>query len=157
MTIYRGNGGARWGEWLASRPGYFIPSPHWIGGWVDPRTDLDVLEKGKTLHTEVWKRKNGKTNTPRMNEIKKIEVGGGGGGSTRPLLRWVEVQLCKMCVPWEPYGSHHWLKYMDKQERQCTHYVTLRRVHETTDMTKLRVTFRNFANAPKNKVWWQVY
>jgi hypothetical protein len=38
------------GEWSASRPGRFIleernPGTHWIGGWVDPRTGLNDLEK----------------------------------------------------------------------------------------------------------------
>jgi hypothetical protein len=30
------------GEWSASRPGRFTPGTHWIGGWVGPRTGLDV-------------------------------------------------------------------------------------------------------------------
>ena len=35
------------GEWLASRPGRFIPGErdtciHWTGGWVGPRTSLDA-------------------------------------------------------------------------------------------------------------------
>jgi hypothetical protein len=37
------------GEWSASRPGRFTPGTHWIGGWVDPRTGLDVVEKRKFL------------------------------------------------------------------------------------------------------------
>jgi hypothetical protein len=42
------------GEWSASRSGRFTPgerSPgtHWIGGWVDPRADLDDVEKRKFL------------------------------------------------------------------------------------------------------------
>jgi hypothetical protein len=42
------------GEWSASRPCRFTPgesSPgiHWIGGWVDPRADLDDMEKRKFL------------------------------------------------------------------------------------------------------------
>jgi hypothetical protein len=42
------------GEWLASRPGRLIPGEtalgtHWIGGWVDPRADLDDVEKRKFL------------------------------------------------------------------------------------------------------------
>jgi hypothetical protein len=42
------------GEWSASRSDRFIageraPGTHWIGGWVDPRTGLDVLENGKFL------------------------------------------------------------------------------------------------------------
>jgi hypothetical protein len=42
------------GECSASRPGRFTPgerSPgiHWIGGWVDPRADLDDVEKRKFL------------------------------------------------------------------------------------------------------------
>jgi hypothetical protein len=41
-------------EWLASRPGRFTPEEraagtHWIGGWVDPRDELDGVEKGKFL------------------------------------------------------------------------------------------------------------
>jgi hypothetical protein len=41
------------GEWSTSRPGRFTPrerasSTHWIGGWVGPRTGLDV-EKRKFL------------------------------------------------------------------------------------------------------------
>jgi hypothetical protein len=40
-------------EWSASRPGRFAPreiasGTHWIGGWVGPRTDLD-MEKKKIL------------------------------------------------------------------------------------------------------------
>jgi hypothetical protein len=37
------------GEWLASCLGRFIPGNHWIGGWVDPRSGLDVVEKRKSL------------------------------------------------------------------------------------------------------------
>jgi hypothetical protein len=42
------------GEWSASCPGRFTlgkraPGTHWIGGWVDPRTGLDELEKRKFL------------------------------------------------------------------------------------------------------------
>jgi hypothetical protein len=38
------------GERSASRPGRFTPGErapctHWIGGWVDPRADLDDTEK----------------------------------------------------------------------------------------------------------------
>jgi hypothetical protein len=33
------------GEWSALRPGRFTPGSHWIEGWVDPRTDLDNIEK----------------------------------------------------------------------------------------------------------------
>jgi hypothetical protein len=38
------------GEWSASRPGRFTPGEiapgtHWIGGWVDPVTGLDDMEK----------------------------------------------------------------------------------------------------------------
>jgi hypothetical protein len=36
------------GEWSASRPGRFTPGTHWIGGWVGPRTGLDV-ERRKIL------------------------------------------------------------------------------------------------------------
>jgi hypothetical protein len=40
------------GESPASRPGSFtpgekVPATHWIGGWVDPRASLDVVEKRK--------------------------------------------------------------------------------------------------------------
>jgi hypothetical protein len=42
------------GEWSASRPGRFslgarARGTHWIGGWVDPRADLDDVEKRKFL------------------------------------------------------------------------------------------------------------
>jgi hypothetical protein len=42
------------GEWLASRPCRFTPGErakgtHWIGGWVDPRADVDDMEKSKFL------------------------------------------------------------------------------------------------------------
>jgi hypothetical protein len=42
------------GEWSASRLGHFIPGKrapgtHWIGGWVDPRTGLDDVERRKSL------------------------------------------------------------------------------------------------------------
>jgi hypothetical protein len=42
------------GEWSASRPYRFIPrerapGTHWIGGWVDPKTGLDDVEKKKFL------------------------------------------------------------------------------------------------------------
>jgi hypothetical protein len=42
------------GEWSASRPGRFITGErasdtHWIGGWVDPRTGLDDVERRKFL------------------------------------------------------------------------------------------------------------
>jgi hypothetical protein len=33
------------GEWLASRPGQRTPVPHWKVGSVDPRADLDDVEK----------------------------------------------------------------------------------------------------------------
>jgi hypothetical protein len=41
------------GERSASRPGRYtpgerVPGTHWVGGWVDPRTGLD-MEKGKFL------------------------------------------------------------------------------------------------------------
>jgi hypothetical protein len=44
-TLYRG-------EWLASRPGRFIPrerdpGTHWIEGWVGPRAVLDAVMKRK--------------------------------------------------------------------------------------------------------------
>jgi hypothetical protein len=40
------------GEWSASRPGCFTPKErapgtHRIGGWVDPRAELDNMEKRK--------------------------------------------------------------------------------------------------------------
>jgi hypothetical protein len=43
------------GEWSASRPGRFTPrerapGTHWIGGWVNPRTGLDDVEKRKFLN-----------------------------------------------------------------------------------------------------------
>jgi hypothetical protein len=43
------------GEWSASRPGHFTfgeraSGTHWIGGSVDPRADLDNLEKRKFLN-----------------------------------------------------------------------------------------------------------
>jgi hypothetical protein len=41
--------GISWSEWSASRPGRFTPGTHWIGGWVDPRTGLDEMEKRKFL------------------------------------------------------------------------------------------------------------
>jgi hypothetical protein len=39
-------------QWSVSRPGHFTPrerapSTQWIGGWVDPRADLDDMEKRK--------------------------------------------------------------------------------------------------------------
>jgi hypothetical protein len=42
------------GEWSASRPGCFTPGErgpgtHWLGGWVDPRTGLNEMEKRKFL------------------------------------------------------------------------------------------------------------
>jgi hypothetical protein len=42
------------GEWSVSRhgrvnPGERAPGTHWIGGWVDPRADLDDVEKRKFL------------------------------------------------------------------------------------------------------------
>jgi hypothetical protein len=30
-------------------PGEIVPGTHWIGGWVDPRTGLDDVEKRKFL------------------------------------------------------------------------------------------------------------
>jgi hypothetical protein len=40
------------GDWSASRPGRFTsseraPGTHWIGGWMGPRTVLDVVVKRK--------------------------------------------------------------------------------------------------------------
>jgi hypothetical protein len=42
------------GEWSASRlcrftPGEMAPGTHWIGGWVEPRADLDDMEMRKLL------------------------------------------------------------------------------------------------------------
>jgi hypothetical protein len=42
------------GEWSASRPGRFspgegAPGTHCVGGWVDPRSGLDDVEKRKFL------------------------------------------------------------------------------------------------------------
>jgi hypothetical protein len=42
------------GEWSASRPCRFTPREitpctHWIGGWLDPKADLDDMEKRKFL------------------------------------------------------------------------------------------------------------
>jgi hypothetical protein len=42
------------GEWSASQPGHFTPKKsapgtHWIGGWVGPRANLDVVVKRKVL------------------------------------------------------------------------------------------------------------
>jgi hypothetical protein len=42
------------GEWSASRPGRFntrerTPGTNFIGGWVDPRADLDDVEKRNSL------------------------------------------------------------------------------------------------------------
>jgi hypothetical protein len=42
------------GEWSASHPGRFTPEErapgtHWKGGWVDPRTGLDYVDKRKFL------------------------------------------------------------------------------------------------------------
>jgi hypothetical protein len=42
------------GEWLASRPGRFTPGErapgiHWLGGWVDPQSLLDDVERRKIL------------------------------------------------------------------------------------------------------------
>jgi hypothetical protein len=63
MNVYRGvdvsihiflTSALTGGEWSASRPGRFTSgerafSTHWIGGWVDPRTGLDDVEKRKFL------------------------------------------------------------------------------------------------------------
>jgi hypothetical protein len=35
------------GELSSSRPCRFTPGTHWIGGWVDPRADLDDMENRK--------------------------------------------------------------------------------------------------------------
>jgi hypothetical protein len=58
MKTYGGSGGiappfltsALDGEWLASRPGHFIPGnrapgTHWIGGWVGPRIGLYAVKR----------------------------------------------------------------------------------------------------------------
>jgi hypothetical protein len=37
------------GEWSASFAGHFTPGTHYIGGWVDPRTALENVEKRKCL------------------------------------------------------------------------------------------------------------
>jgi hypothetical protein len=42
------------GEWSASRSGRFTPEEkaagtHWIGGWLDPRTGMEDMEKRKFL------------------------------------------------------------------------------------------------------------
>jgi hypothetical protein len=37
------------GEWSPSRFCHFTPGTHWIGGCVDPRADLDDVEKRKFL------------------------------------------------------------------------------------------------------------
>jgi hypothetical protein len=37
------------GEKSASLPSRFAPGTHWIGGWVDHRTDLDDVEKRKFM------------------------------------------------------------------------------------------------------------
>jgi hypothetical protein len=40
------------GEYFTPRPFYpegTVPVTCWIGGWVDPRTSLDDMEKGKIL------------------------------------------------------------------------------------------------------------
>jgi hypothetical protein len=36
-------------EWSASRPGRYTIGTHWMGGWVDLRVGLDVVEKRKFL------------------------------------------------------------------------------------------------------------
>jgi hypothetical protein len=30
----------------------------WIGGWVDPRAGLDIMEERRLMHTEFWLRKS---------------------------------------------------------------------------------------------------
>jgi hypothetical protein len=47
------------GEWSASCPGHFTPRErapgiHWIGGWVGPRTILDVVVERK-IPSPHWK------------------------------------------------------------------------------------------------------
>jgi hypothetical protein len=42
------------GVWSTSRPGRFAtgeraPGTHWIGGWMNPRTGMDDVEKRKFL------------------------------------------------------------------------------------------------------------
>jgi hypothetical protein len=32
-------------EWPPSRSGRFTAGIHWVGGWLDLRTDLDYMEK----------------------------------------------------------------------------------------------------------------
>jgi hypothetical protein len=41
-------------EWSVSRPGHYTPreralGTHWIGGWLDPKTGLNDIEKFKFL------------------------------------------------------------------------------------------------------------
>jgi hypothetical protein len=52
MVPYSLNFDTRW-EWSASCPGPLIPGEgatdtHWIGGWVNPRANLDVVAKRKS-------------------------------------------------------------------------------------------------------------
>jgi len=39
------------GQWLASHPGYFTSSTHWLEDSVIHRPNLDILEKRKNLCT----------------------------------------------------------------------------------------------------------
>jgi hypothetical protein len=36
-------------EWLALPSGKRVPGTHWIGGWLDPRTGLDDVQKRQFL------------------------------------------------------------------------------------------------------------
>jgi hypothetical protein len=63
IKIYGGSGGIAppfltleldGGEWSALRTGHFTfmeraPGSHWIGGWVDHRAGLNIMEKRKIL------------------------------------------------------------------------------------------------------------
>jgi hypothetical protein len=71
MKIYGGSGGIApqfltstldGGEWSASRPGRFTPGTHWIGGRVDPRVGLDIVEKRK-----IFRCQESKSGLPYMN------------------------------------------------------------------------------------------
>jgi hypothetical protein len=38
------------GKWSTSGPGHFTPGTHWTGGWLNPRSGLDILEKKNFFH-----------------------------------------------------------------------------------------------------------
>jgi hypothetical protein len=49
------------GEWSASHSSHFtprerVPGIHWIGGWVDPRADLDTVVKRKINVFYTWEK-----------------------------------------------------------------------------------------------------